>query len=223
MKKTILTILMSLITSSFMLSQNIIDKKYYKSKYGGSPVDEKNAKVFEITILEPDSSYRYEMRSIKNNKLLSFRCYKNDIPVGKWIYPNGEEIDFDFELKYVDFEYKNVIHYDLNTKTTLTKVNGNFEPPIFPFDDNNFPYFVAKRLRYPEQASENGIQGRVFSQFIIDETGKITQLSIYKGVDADLDKEAARVISQSPDWHPAKLDGKPIKVCIIMPLGFALQ
>lgn len=203
--------------------QEIIDTSYYKSKYGGPKVSEKQGKVIEFKIKMPDGSICYRMTDKKGDKVLRQRCFKNDIPTGIWISISGSEIDYNVEISYKDTLYADIPNYDLKENKLNSELSGNFEPPIFPQYDNNFQRYIAMNLRYPEIAAENGIQGKVLSQFIIDESGKILDLRIKKSADKVLDIEAARVILQSPIWTPAKLDGKPIKVCITMPTVFVLQ
>jgi len=223
MKKVILTILLALIAFSFLLAQDTIGKEFFGTKYGGPPVNRKKAKVVVVTIKQPDSTLCYEMRDIKDDKLLSLQYFKDDYPVGKWILISGKELDFNFELKYSKTEYTNIVLYNIKEKTTKLPVEGSFEPPIFPLNDNDFQNFVASKIIYPVKASENGIQGKVISQFILDETGKLIELSILNSVEKTIDKEVARVIRLSPQWIPAKVNGKPTRVCIIMPTIFKLQ
>lgn len=223
MKKIFLAILISLITSLILSGQVVIDRKFYKSIYGGPPVEEKKAKVTEITILEQDSTFRYEMRLLKDNYLVQLKIYKDGLPVGKWIYTDGSSLDYNFDLPYSASEYTDIIHYSLSDKTTRAPVVGVFEAPVFPQDENNFQVFISKKVIYPQVAFENGIQGTVVSQFIIDESGKLVELSIFESADKVLDKETARVIRLSPVWKPAKLNGQPVKVCITMPTIFRLQ
>jgi len=223
MRKTFLVVLVSIIASFVLSGQVVIDQKFYKNKYGGPPVDEKKAKFIELTIQDQDSTFRYEMRSIKDNELVQLKMYKDGLPVGKWIYTDGSSLDYDFALPYSTSQYTDIIHYSLAEKTTKQPVVGVFEAPVFPQDENNFPFFISKKLIYPQVATENGIQGKVVSQFIIDESGKLIELSILKSADKVLDKEAARVIRLSPDWKPATLNGQPVRVCITMPTIFRLQ
>jgi len=205
-----------------MNAQEVVEKKFLKNKYG-EQTEEKKAKFIELIIKELGGTLRYETRNIKTNELIRLECYKNGIPVGIWIQLFGKELDYEFELVYNETEYDSIIHFDIVNNVVLGKIEGVFEAPIFPQSENNFRKYVSLNLIYPIPCQENGIQGKVISQFIIDESGKLIDLSIMKSADKILDKEAARVIIKSPDWIPAKLNGVPVKVHILMPTVFVLQ
>jgi periplasmic protein TonB len=96
------------------------------------------------------------------------------------------------------------------------------DKPLFPGGDAALMSFIANNTKYPEIAKENGIQGRVFVQFIIDEKGKVTNVKIARGVDPYLDQEALRVVKLIPDWKPGKQRGKAVPVNFIVPINFRL-
>jgi|WetSurSiteA1Bulk_404760.scaffolds.fasta_scaffold12588_1 TonB family protein len=221
--KNIRILLVLLLICQYSFCQEIIEKNYYKNKWGEPATSEKSAKIYGLTIREKDSTIRNEMRNISNDKLIRLWSYKDGMPVGKWISYNGEEFNYDFELTYTEKEYDGFIKYDIKNKALTQTSGGNFEPPNFPFEENNFQAYVAKRLVYPIFCVENGIQGRITFQFVIDEAGKLMDLSVIKSADKNLDKEAARVIREAPDWIPAKLNGQPIKISTTMQIVFVLQ
>ena len=82
--------------------------------------------------------------------------------------------------------------------------------------------WVYAYLKYPDYAVENGIQGRVLVDFIIDERGKMTNVTVRKGVHSTLDDEAVRVISASPDWKPGRLKGKKVKTAMSVYVEYKL-
>lgn len=88
---------------------------------------------------------------------------------------------------------------------------------------NEFRQYTLENLRYPEVAAENGIQGRVFVQFVVEADGRITNVRVLRGVDPSLDKEAVRVVESSPPWNPGKQRGKPVRVSFTFPIIFQLQ
>jgi protein TonB len=90
-------------------------------------------------------------------------------------------------------------------------------------DSNKFREYIAKNLRYPEIAAENGIQGRVFVQFVVEPDGKVSNVKVVRGVDPSLDREAVRVVESSPNWKPGKQRGKPVRVSFTFPIIFVLQ
>lgn len=70
---------------------------------------------------------------------------------------------------------------------------------------------------------ENGIQGKVYIQFVIERDGSITDVKVLRGVDASLDKEAVRVVKAMPKWKPGKQRGKPVRVSYTLPINFQLS
>lgn len=82
---------------------------------------------------------------------------------------------------------------------------------------------VQKKMKYPEAAAENNIQGRVYINFVVNEKGEVCNVRVVRGVDPLLDKEAVRVVSASPKWKPGKQRGKPVRVQYTIPIIFMLQ
>ncbi len=87
-------------------------------------------------------------------------------------------------------------------------------------DANTFSRWVNQQLKYPESCKKEGISGRVTLSFTVSETGKVTDVKVLRGVHEDLDNEAIRVVSSSPDWTPGKVDGKPVAVSYNFPIIF---
>ncbi len=82
--------------------------------------------------------------------------------------------------------------------------------------------YLSNNIRYPEAAHKAGIQGRVTVQFVVGKDGSIGNVSILRGVNADLDAEAIRVISSMPKWKPGTQKGEPVKVKYTVPVMFRL-
>ena len=82
--------------------------------------------------------------------------------------------------------------------------------------------YLRKKLNYPKEARNKGIEGKVMVSFIIDKTGKIIDVSIIRGVHYLLDEEALRVVSNMPNWKPGTQRGKPVKVRYTLPINFKL-
>lgn len=105
--------------------------------------------------------------------------------------------------------------------------SDELEPVVFvPSED--MPFFpdvqqwIAKHIKYPAIAAENGIYGKVYVRFIVEKNGSVSNVEIVKGVDPSLDKEAIRVIESMPKWTPGKQRGKAVRVSYNMPIKFQL-
>jgi TonB family protein len=83
--------------------------------------------------------------------------------------------------------------------------------------------WVYPYLKYPKYASENGIQGRVLVEFVIDEKGEVGDVRVVRGIHESLDAEAVRVVSASPKWRPGRHHGKKVKVSVTVSVEFRLD
>jgi len=97
------------------------------------------------------------------------------------------------------------------------------EMPMFPGGNEALQQYIADNTQYPEVAKENNIQGRVIVRFCVTSTGSVNQISIFKGVDPELDEEAMRVVSTLPTFKPGRQGGKPVPVWFIVPINFQLK
>ena len=83
--------------------------------------------------------------------------------------------------------------------------------------------FLSNNIKYPQISQENGVQGRVIVQFVVNSDGSIVDAQVVRGVDPYLDKEALRVIGLMPKWKPGKQRGKAVRVKFTLPVMFRLQ
>jgi protein TonB len=95
--------------------------------------------------------------------------------------------------------------------------------PSFPGGDAALFKFLSDNVKYPVIAQENGIQGRVICQFVVNRDGSIVDVEVVRPVDPSLDKEAIRVIKSMPNWSPGKQRGKAVRVKYTLPVNFRLQ
>jgi TonB family protein len=95
--------------------------------------------------------------------------------------------------------------------------------PAFPGGIEEFYRFLAKTIRYPAEARNANIQGKVFVQFIVEKDGSITNVKTVRGPSHGLDVEAARAVSLSPKWNPGQQHKKPVRVQYTVPVNFALN
>lgn len=83
--------------------------------------------------------------------------------------------------------------------------------------------YLSKNIKYPTIAQENGTQGRVVVQFVVNRDGSIVDAKVMRGVDPYLDKEALRVVNSMPKWKPGKQRGKAVRCRFTVPVMFRLQ
>lgn len=107
-----------------------------------------------------------------------------------------------------------VPYYECDVKPVFL---GSQDPSVF------MSKWVYVYLRYPREAVQAGVQGRVLVDFVIDTRGRVTDVKVIKGVSELLDAEAVRVISASPDWKPARVRGKKVKCEMSLYVDFKLE
>lgn len=95
--------------------------------------------------------------------------------------------------------------------------------PQYPGGDRELLKFIAQSIKYPTDAQEAGVQGRVTCSFVVDKKGNIVEPKIIRGIDPSLDAEALRVIGMMPRWTPGRQDGKAVRVLYTVPITFRLQ
>jgi len=97
------------------------------------------------------------------------------------------------------------------------------KPLFYDGDDNKFPQWATLHLRYPETAKAAGVQGSVTVSFKVNPDGKVSDVTVLRGVCEALDQEAIRVVSSSPNWTPGKHKGKKVAVTYTFPIIFVLR
>jgi TonB family protein len=134
----------------------------------------------------------------------------------------GEEQRFVKNKTYVDEvkEILEVTEVQEESKPVYTVVE---EMPQYPGGETERNKFLAINIVYPQQATENGIQGTVYVSFIVDLKGNITDVKVLRGIGGGCDEEALRVVKMMPLWNPGKQNGKLVRVLYNMPIYFKLQ
>jgi len=96
-------------------------------------------------------------------------------------------------------------------------------PPSFPGGEPARAKFIQNHTIYPKTANEKNIQGTVYVAFIVEPSGKLTNIKLLRGIGGGCDEEALRVASIMPNWIPGKQNGKAVRVQFSMPIRFVLQ
>lgn len=157
---------------------------------------EENAFYIETNLLDIESG------EIINPATKYFEWYDNDIET---VIAACEDLTLDFKLGDEIF----IIVESM---------------PEFPGGQQALLKFIADTIKYPVIAQENGIQGRVVCEFVIEKDGKISDIQVVRSSnEPSLDKEAIRVISIMPSWKPGRQRGKPVRVKYILPINFHLK
>jgi tonB family C-terminal domain len=94
------------------------------------------------------------------------------------------------------------------------------EKPAFPGGDAKLMTFINDTRRYPKEAYRKGIQGRVTCSFVVNSDGSVSHISVLRGVEPSLNREAIRVLSKMPEWTPGKIDGQPVPTRVVWSVPF---
>lgn len=97
------------------------------------------------------------------------------------------------------------------------------QQPLFPGGPAALMKYLSENTKYPVVAQENGVQGRVTVQFVVEKDGSISDVHVLRGVDPSLDKEAVRVVKSMPRWTPGKQNGITVRVNYRVPVLFRLE
>ena len=97
-----------------------------------------------------------------------------------------------------------------------------FHMPVLPGGDAELMRFMERNLRYPKDALEKGIEGRVITKFTVTKTGSIRNIRIVRSVYKSLDEEAIRLVKSLPKFVPGKIDGALVDIEYTLPVNFRL-
>ena len=193
----------------------------------------------ERELLEPDKPEVLPEEVLNTIKVTEIAIVEdNEVREEDKIHTVEEQMESDHSAGTVDFdqgtddksvirEWKNEVVVEKKEeqpKEVEEKVFTEVEQmPQFPGGEAALMKFLQSHINYPPMASENGVQGRVVVQFVVDKTGKVGEVNIVRSVDKDLDKEAARVCASLPKFTPGRQNGQAVSVWYTLPVSFKLQ
>lgn len=125
-------------------------------------------------------------------------------------------------LLFFSFCYSiNITAQNDEPETTVEEIFTVVEKmPQFIGGMEEFYMFLLINIKYPDEARESGVLGRVLVKFVIEKDGSITNVNIAEGIGSGCDKEAIRVIEKMPKWTPGEQRGKKIRVQYTLPISF---
>ena len=142
---------------------------------------------------------------------------ENDSQVEESTIQASDDTQAAVEVKYTPVE---VEEEEVDEQQIFQVVEEN---PEFPGGMKECMKFLNNNIKYPQISQENGVQGRVIIQFVVNADGSIVDPVVVRGVDPYLDKEALRVIKLMPKWKPGKQRGKAVRVRYTQPVLFRLN
>ena len=95
--------------------------------------------------------------------------------------------------------------------------------PSYPGGKMELFKYVQENLKYPEEAKNAGIEGKVFIEFMVNTDGSISNVNVKRGIGSGCDEEARRIVENSPYWTPMKVDGEARSMTMVLPITFKLE
>jgi len=216
MKKISLTALI-LFVSLYSFGQTI-QTRFFKDLHLTKEVAAKKAKYSEIITKNADGTTTTEIKDLVSNQII----LRNGELFGTWSF-QGVKRDFNFELVYTEETCESEIP-DFNSSDYFkNKPELDYIAPIIASGESSITHYLGNNIYYPTIARENNISGMVILYIKINKQAKIEEISVSKGCNILLDKEAVRVMRNLVLSSPPKLNGKPIDICILFPIRFTLN
>lgn len=132
-----------------------------------------------------------------------------------------EEIEINLDVEITeDAEIEKVVHEEAAEEEVDEIFFIVEEQPAPKGGMPAFYKYIGESIKYPMQAKQAKIQGKVFVEFVVDRDGSISNIKVVKGIGFGCDEEAARVLKESPKWRPGKQRGKPVRVRMTLPILF---
>ncbi len=101
--------------------------------------------------------------------------------------------------------------------------SGKFKLAEYPGGLEAMSSYIAKSVVYPEKAKADGVQGKVYVQFVVEPDGSVGDVTVLRGVGGECDEEALRVVKSMPKWQPATFKGNPVRSKYVIPIYYTLK
>ena len=219
-------------TPRFLRGEAALKKFYADNKIAVASADDPEADTISVSVIvsEDGSPVRTEIKKT-TGYLPSKKLHEINEKMPKWLpaYQDGKAItkEVTFSLGIHPNKYFPIIDKPSYTGENAQPGNKVFDVveqmPSFPGGKDALNQFLSSNIKYPVEAEEKGIQGRVICTFIVERDGSISDAKPAISVDPLLDKEALRVISSMPKWNPGKQRGSAVRVKYILPITFRLS
>ena len=142
------------------------------------------------------------------------------------IFDKVNSLEFDIYASRSDYPFLRalpVISIANYSNDKELEKRGDYTPAQYPGDMQGLYMLIAQNLQYPEKERRNGVSGKVYVGFQVNEDGSFQDMQVVKGLTENCNKEALRVLTKMARWEPAKLDGKPVASRKLIPITFRLS
>jgi protein TonB len=133
---------------------------------------------------------------------------------------------------------KNVEYTTIPSSTETAKVYAKTDPailenndiytivdkmPFYEYGERELANFISYNIRYPKEALQQGIEGRILCSFIVGQDGSISNIEVVNGLHEALNNEAIRVLGLMSKWVPGENDGEKVNVKCLLPIDFKID
>ena len=195
--------------------------------YGAFELDMGDAELSGIKI-EQKIEIEDEIEIPQTEQVKEIKVQKIEIIVPEKLTVRDDDADIDEEFDMDDMEFDDDDNIEISTDLPQEEEEEQLfdfyaveKKPTFP--GGNLLKWLAENTKFPEEALERGISGKVYVQFTISKTGSVTDVKVMRGVSPSLDNEALRVVKMMPKWEPAQQSGKTVPVRYMIPVFFLIQ
>lgn len=95
--------------------------------------------------------------------------------------------------------------------------------PEFPGGQDSLIRYISSHMVISDNAQETGVSGRIYVTFVVDKSGKVRDAAVRRGLTAELDAEAVRVIKSMPNWKPGTQRDVPVNVQMNIPISVVIR
>ena len=218
-------------------------EQFYKGEYGDEGFIEQNVTANVLNKLKRDYPYDCETNDCLADWVFTAYPPGADLNLeeGPIITKTDTEGKFKVEFKYSGYNGNQKAFETRTVYLVVTQIDGQYlisdyeieyaedkeyeerPDPEFPDGESALNEYISSNLRYPASAEQNGIDGKVIVQFLVNEEGELSEFSIHQSADPDLDNEALRLVKNMPNWTPASNKNGPVKSYVRLPIVFRIN
>ncbi len=181
------------------------------------------AGVGEVEILDIPATEQTPPPPPSQTQNVRITAVEDEIELEELTVSLDMEIDQETEIEEATVAISSQI-VEEEVEEVVEQIYTFVEEPAEPHGGmNEFLREISAQLQYPKDARKLGIEGKVFVQFVVDKTGKLTDIQVARGIGHGCDEEAMRVIKTSQKWKPGKQRGRAVKQQMILPIMFVLH
>lgn len=203
--------------SSVQQNQTIIQGKVTSSE-DGTPLPGVNVVIKGTsigTITDAGGNYQIESTQVNPSLVYSFiGLQSQEVPAG-----DRRQVDVQMALDVAQLSEVVVTGYGIQNATPYTPTVELAHPST---GNRAFKQYLESSVRYPKEALEKKIEGRVTVEFFVEPDGALTNFILIRGIGEGCDEELIRLIKEGPKWEPSKKDGVPIRDKVRVRLKFEL-